>query len=473
MTRHLQAHELLITIDRSRRASVGRQIEDQLREAIRAGRLHPGSELPSTRALADDLSVSRGVIERTYAQLSAEGYISVRQGASPRVREGATPGEPEPARHLRFDLRPHMPDVGAFPRHEWQRSFRTALAAARDADLGYTDPAGIWELRLELAAYLGRAHGLAVDPGRVLVTGGSTQSISLVARALAGRQVQAIGFENPSQRVHHAVVERAGVPVVGIDVDRDGIDVARLWSRSPGAVVVAPGHQFPTGAYLSQERRAAIVEFARERDAFVIEDDYDAGLRYDREPTGALQAVDPERVVYLGSTSKTLAPGLRLGWAVLPDALFGAVREELELSTLQVSALLQLAFADFLCRGEFARHVRRMRTLYRHRRNALVHALERRLAKPTITGVAAGLHLVVEVESFEQEATIVELARPRRCVLESLSDHALPGYAGPPGILVGYGMTSDASIPDVAQQLAEMIEQAKAGSSRTSAKRIA
>jgi GntR family transcriptional regulator/MocR family aminotransferase len=461
MPRHLQAHDLLVTIDRARRASIGRQIEDQLRDAIRSGRLRGGTELPSTRACAEDLAVSRGVIERAYAQLAAEGYIDLRRGANPSVRDGNLRVGPadetsEPLR-LRFDLRPHMPDVGEFPRHSWERSQRSAVVGASAADLGYGDPAGAWPVRVAVSEYLGRARGVLAGPSDTLMTAGTSSALSLVCRSLARRGATAIAFENPSQYTHHLIAERAGLGVVGIEVDEEGLDVDRLGEHAVQAVVVTSAHQFPTGCVLSDDRRAALVEWARATGGLIVEDEYDAEFRYDRSPVAALQGLAPECVAYLGSTSKTLAPALRLGWAVLPDGLFDDMRRELEATILHVPTLTQLAFADFLERGEFARHVRRMRSIYRQRRATLVEALDEQLGIEPVGGIAAGLHVVLGIETLEQEGRVAMSMRSRRIAVQTLSTHCLSGYAGAAGVLLGYGAVSTASIDAVVEQFADVL----------------
>jgi GntR family transcriptional regulator/MocR family aminotransferase len=461
MPRHLQAHELLVTIDRTRRASIGRQIEDQLRDAIRSGRLRGGTELPSTRAFAGDVGVSRGVVERAYAQLSAEGYLDVRRGANPSVRHGnvrvgIVERTNEPVR-FRFDLRPHMPDVGEFPRHPWERSQRAAIVGASAADLGYGDPAGIWPVRAVVAEHLARARGVVAGPSNTLMTAGTANALSLICRSLARSGATAIAFENPSQHAHHAIAERAGLEVVGIDVDDEGLDVARLGDHEVQAVVVTSAHQFPTGCVLSDQRRAALVEWSRRTGGLIVEDEYDSEFRYDRSPVAALQGLAPESVAYLGSTSKTLAPALRLGWAVLPDAIFHDVRRELELSILQVPSLIQLTFADFLERGEFARHVRRMRSLYRQRRDALVDALAERLGIEPAGGIAAGLHIIIAVETFDHEALVAASMRARRIAMQTMSMHCLPDCARTAGLLIGYGAISSASIDAVVEQLEDVL----------------
>jgi GntR family transcriptional regulator / MocR family aminotransferase len=458
--RRLQARELLVELDRSRRSGLGRQLEQQLRSAIRSGTLAPGSDLPSTRALAEDLSVSRGVVVRAYAQLAAEGYLDLRQGANPSVRgipfvkpHVADALSPAGVQKIRYDLRPHQPDLGGFPRQVWLRSLRNALGTAANADLGYIDPRGLEQLRIELALYLGRARGVVADPDRIVVTAGSTHTLSLIARVLASRGAT-MAFENPSHRLLFAVSERAGLTPVGIPVDRDGIRVDALPAANVSAVLVTPAHQFPTGVALAAERRAELTLWARESGGLIIEDDYDAELRYDRAPIGPLQGLMPDRVAYIGSANKTLSPGIRLGWAMLPGDLVASVTEELRNSVLHLSGIEQLALADFLHRGEFDRHIRRMRTVYRRRRDALVEALEAQLPELRVSGIAAGLHVVVELPSPRAEADVVAEAAARGLAIESLSYHALPGYDGPPGLLIGYGGVLEPAIGFAVAELA-------------------
>jgi GntR family transcriptional regulator/MocR family aminotransferase len=479
--RHLHARDLLVRIDRSGAPGVGRQLEEQLRNALRSGTLTPGSDLPSTRALAEDLSVSRGVVVRAYAQLAAEGYLDLRQGASSCVRgipfaepERAPEVSPPPEQRpkLRYDLRAHKPELSGFPRHAWLRSLRRALLSAADADLGYIeDRCGLEQLRTEISRYLGRARGVAADPARVVVTAGSTHTLSLISRVLARRGASSIGFENPSHWLLHAVAQRAGLAPVGIPVDRHGLRLDELSAGNVGAVVVSPAHQFPTGAVLSADRRTELVRWARESGVLIIEDEYDAEFRYDRAPIGALQGLSPEQVAYIGSTGKTLSPGIRLGWVVLPSELVANVGEELFTTVLHVSGIDQLALADFVRRGEFDRHLRRMRTVYRRRRDALVGALETQLPLLPVSGIAAGLHVVVELPSTASETAACEQARARGLAIESLSQHALPGYGGPPGLLIGYGDIPEPSIPFAIDQLAQVLgARRQAGAARATGK---
>jgi GntR family transcriptional regulator/MocR family aminotransferase len=461
MSPQQHVRDLLVRVDRARGVPVGRQLEEQLRGAIRSGVLKAGSDLPSTRALAEDLGVSRGVVVRAYAQLAAAGYLDVRQGAHPRVASIARPepaAEPDAGGKVLYDLRAHQPDVATFPRQAWLRSVRDALTAATNADLGYLDGRGIGQLRTEVAAYLGRARGVVAAPERIVVTAGATHAMSLLGRTLVRRGVTLTAFENPSHRLLHAVARRAGQTPVGVPVDEDGLRADML--TDVHAVVVSPANQFPTGAALSPARRAALVAWARATGGVVVEDDYDAELAYGHAPVPALQGLAPERVAYVGSAGKTLAPAIRLGWIVLPAGMHEEVVEELSASMLHVSGIDQLAFADFLRRGEYDRHLRRMRGIYRRRRDVVIDALARELPDLFVAEPSAGLHVVVELPSRELETAVVATARSAGVIVQTLGQHTLPGYDGPAGILVGFGSIPEPTLPHAVERLALAVRAA-------------
>jgi GntR family transcriptional regulator/MocR family aminotransferase len=453
--RHRQVRELPLSIERGRGLGIGRQIEAQLRERISDGLLPTGTPLPSTRVLAEDLAVSRGVVARAYRQLAAEGYIALKQGANPRVNH-LPPAAAVPvarqngsAEKYRFDLRPDLPDLASFPRSSWLRAQQRALQSASTHELGNTDGRGLRVLREELAAYLGRSRGVLVRPETLVVTAGTSQSLGLVTRALAAEGVSEVAFENPSCVLHHATVRQAGLEPRGIRIDDQGLVVSELGVAGVRAVVVCSGDQFPTGTRLSESRRAALIEWANSSGGFIIE--CDTELRADNGPT-PLQRHASDRVVYLGSTRKTLGPGVPLGWAVLPDRLVPPA-QELSASLLHVSSFDQLAFGEFLARGDYDRHVRKMRGIYRQRRAVLVDALRDAFPDASVVGPAAGLHVVLLTGTGGLARKACAVARARGTALASLCDHVLPGYDGPEGILVGFGQVSDAALPDAVAEL--------------------
>jgi GntR family transcriptional regulator/MocR family aminotransferase len=462
--RNLQTRDLLLFVDRSRPGSLSRQLEEQMRSAIQSEAFAAGAQLPSTRVLAQDLGVSRGVIVRAYAQLAAEGYLALRQGAAVTVR-ATVRVDPKAARppnggpRVVYDLRPHLPEVTGFPRQPWLRAVRESLERARSADLSYTDPGGLWDLRVEVANYLARARGVRAHPERTLITGGSTHALSLVSRVLARRGVTRMAFENPSHALLRNVAAAGGKTVVAAEVDQQGVRADSIGSAD--TVFVTPAHQFPTGVVLSPERRVALIAWAQGADGLIVEDDYDAEFRYDRAPVGALQGLAPDRVVYIGSTGKTFAPALRLGWAVLPGDLFDDVSEELFSSLLQISGFNQLAFANFLRRGDFDRHLRRMRQVYRARRDLVVSLLGELLPNHRVSGIAAGLHVILEMPSQAAAAAVRMEAETVGIVIESLEQHSLAPDAGQAGLLIGYGGLSEPSLERAIRRLVEIIRSAR------------
>ncbi|HEY6780677.1 MAG TPA: PLP-dependent aminotransferase family protein, partial [Thermoleophilaceae bacterium] len=462
-----QPLELLLSVSRDGAQTLGSQIEDQLRVAIREGALRAGTRVPSTRDLARQLGVSRRVAVDAYAQLAAEGYLVLRQGARPCVSEAAGSTEAtaaevlRPAASPRFDFRPSVPDVSTFPRTAWLRSLREAVTTITDADLGYGDITGVELLRTILAEYLGRVRGVVADPTRIVVTSGCSQGLGLVCHTLAAGGATRIAVEDPSGPEERLIAARAGLEPVPIAVDEDGIRVDELARAKVDAVVLTPGHQHPTGVVLAGERRTALRAWLRESDAIAIEDDYDAEYRYDRAAVGALQGLEPERIVYAGTVSKTLAPALRLGWLVVPAALLAAVRQEKVLADRGTARIEQYAFADFLARGELDRHLRRMRVRYRARRDMLVETLAQALPDATVRGIAAGLHAIVELPASDDEQAIRAQASSRRIELESMGDYRSSARDHPPTLMLGYAQMPEPAIQAGIRELAAAIHAAR------------
>ena len=459
-----QPFELLLTVSRDGPRTLGAQIEEQLRTAIRDGTLKPGARVPSTRDLARQLGVSRRVEVDAYAQLAAEGYVTLRQGARPHVSGAAAgpPGAPRVAPGpapvaYRYDFRPSVPDVSAFPRAAWARSWRAALAEVTDAELAYSDPRGAPVLRAALAEYLGRVRGVVADPARVIVTSGYTQGLDVVLHALAAAGARLLAVEDPSDPEAEWSAVRAGLRSVRVPVDGEGVRVDALAATGADAVVLTPAHQHPTGVVLSSARRAELVAWLRDRGTTAIEDDYDAEYRYDRAAVGALQGLDPERVVYAGSASKTLAPGLRLGWLVLPPAMVEAIAHQKLLADRGTARIDQHALAGFLARGELDRHLRRMRGRYRARRDALVAALAQELPEAAVRGIAAGLHATVELAATDDEEAIAAEAARRRIALMTLGEVRAGAPDGPATLLLGYAQLPEPAIAAAVRELADAV----------------
>jgi GntR family transcriptional regulator / MocR family aminotransferase len=452
--------DLMLRLDRGSGSPLGAQLEAQLREAIRTSRLAPGTALPSTRALARELGISRGVAVEAYSQLSAEGYLLARQGAPTRVRAAApaaTAAAPVPeARPPRFDFRPGAPDPSLFPRERWLASLRRGVRAAPHVRFDYGDPRGAPELRAALASYLGRARGVAAPPEAVVITSGMAQGLAVTGRALVGLGARRVGIEDPWSWRGREHLAATGLEPVALPVDEGGVRCDALADARLDALVLTPAHQFPIGVVLAPERRAVVLDWAAATGGTVLEDDYDAEYRYDRQPVGAMQGLAPDNVIYAGSASKTLAPGLRLGWLVVPERLAGPLAEAKAKDDLGTPVVEQLALADFLERGELDRHLRRTRSIYRRRRDALVAALARHMPQARPAGVAAGLHLVVYLPDGTDEISALEAARARGVGLIGLSEfRVLPA---PPALVLGYGRIAEPSIERGVRELAAALQ---------------
>ena len=446
--------DLFVALDRADARPLRTQLEEQLRDGVRSGRLHAGTALPSTRALAAELGVARGVVVEAYGQLVAEGFLVARRGSATRVaRVSATqPPIKAPTTRMppvRFDFRAESADRGAFPRRAWLAAARRALAAAPDADLGYGTWAGAPALRAALASYLGRARGVVAEPEQVVITAGITQAIALLAAVLRRRGARAVIVEDPGFETHRASIERAGLALAPVRVDDSGLRTDGL--PAAAAALVTPAHQMPTGAVMAPERRAALLDWAAAHDALIFEDDYDGEYRYDREPVGALQGLGPARVAYLGSTSKTLAPALRLGWMVLPGDLAAALADERGWADGGSPVIEQLTLLEFIERGELDRHLRRMRLRYRRRRDALLAALARHLPDLEVGGAAAGLHVTLALPAGADSGAIVDAAAARGVGLFDVAhgERLL--------LLVGYANIVDAAIDAGIAELARAV----------------
>ncbi len=417
-------------------------LERGLREAIREGRLRPGTRLPSSRALAADLGMARNTAADAYAQLIAEGWLASRQGAGTWVAEHRVPPPAEPSVSAvrsampRHDLRPGVPDLSTFPRTAWVAALRRALATAPLDVMGYTDPRGLPQLRSALSDYLSRARGVAIASERIVICSGFAEGLALVGEALQRLGATSLAIEAYGHALHRVIAEAAGLSVQTVRVDASGAAIDEIGSA--GALLLTPAHQFPLGVPLHPERRRRAIEWAVDSNAVIIEDDYDGEFRYDRQAVGAMQALAPDHIVYAGTASKTLAPGLRLAWLVLPAGLVDDVIAAKTAVHRLSSSLDQLAFAEFISSGAYDRHVRRARLVYRRRRDRLLTVLHRHAPEFRITGIAAGLHAVIQLPFGESEGDLVARAVSRGLAVQGLSSFRLGAQECAPALVVGY-----------------------------------
>jgi GntR family transcriptional regulator / MocR family aminotransferase len=330
----------------------------------------------------------------------------------------------------RADFRPGEPDLTSFPRVTWAAAARAVLRDAPSSTFGYGDEAGLPELRAALTAYLGRARAVVASPERVFVFSGFGDALVALRSILGGTATRPVALEEPCLPWHRAWFERAGVPVVGIPVDEEGVDATAVTAAGAGALLTTPAHQYPLGVTLSSRRRTALVEWARDADTWIVEDDFDGEYRYDRQAVGALQALAPDRVIYAGSASKTIAPGVGIGWLVLPTALTEPMRELLRFR-VSTSLIEQAVLARFIDGGHLDRHLRRMRTVYRRRRDDLFAVLA---GSPqlSVRGIAAGLHVTATVASPDRERALRQRAAEASVGLFPLSYHygSMPAQHG-------------------------------------------
>ncbi|MFI7126238.1 PLP-dependent aminotransferase family protein [Nonomuraea sp. NPDC050153] len=442
--------DLHIQINRDKGGIAG-QIASELRDSIRGGRLAPGTRLPATRDLATDLQVSRGVVVEAYEQLVAEGFLVSRVGVGTQVAPKTTPRaaprqkpspRPKPVRRASsapvcappyYGHRPTSPDLSHFPRERWLAAVRHVLTTVPSEAFDYGDPGGVPELREELAGYLRRVRAADVRPENLVIVGGVAQGLSLVLHVLSRQRPLRLAVEDPTSQRQVPLLRRAGAHLVPVPVDEEGLDVRKL---SGDAVLVTPAHQYPTGVVLSPPRRAALMEWAYAGNRVILEDDYDAEFRFDRDPVGCLQGLAPGRVVLSGSVSKALAPGLRLGWVAAPPDLAEAVRRARGELDLGSPVIEQYALAHFLRTGGYDKHLRRMRREYRRRRDALVRALAQELPEARVRGIEAGLHVYLELPDGWDELVTAHVAQEVGLSTEPVAP--MRESAGAAAVVVGF-----------------------------------
>jgi GntR family transcriptional regulator/MocR family aminotransferase len=452
--------DLHLEIDREA-GHLAAQVSSALREAVRQNSLAAGARLPATRQLADDLGVSRGVIVEAYDQLIAEGFLTAKPGAGTIVTSCAGSsafwqgeGAPVPQSPVRYQLRPGIPDLSLFPRAHWLKHLRQVLARLPHEALGYPDPGGVPELREELANYLNRARAARAVPQSIVVVNGVALALSLTVRVLAREGRQVVAVEDPSGLGTQELLREAGAELVHVPVDGEGIDVSTLERSGAQVVILTPAHQFPTGVVLSPARRAALAAWARATGAYIVEDDYDAEFRFDRDPVGSLQGLLPGQVILTGSVSKSLSPGLRLGWMVAPPAIAEAVRHLRSVLDLGSPVLEQHTLASFLADGSYDRHLRRVRKVYRRKRDAMAEALTVHLPQSRVRGISAGLHLYAELpEHIDDQALAAAALKDGVSVYPVSPMRTLPGT---PGLVLGFASEPEHRIAEAVRLLGSL-----------------
>ncbi|WP_341721323.1 PLP-dependent aminotransferase family protein [Micromonospora sp. FIMYZ51] len=448
---------LTISVRRNVDEPLSRQIQNAIKEKIRNGVLLPGVPLPSSRLLARDIGVSRSVVVEAYEQMTAEGYLESVQGSGTRVATrsiaavaaSASLHQP-PAPTVRWDLRVGATDVTNFPLQEWLSCYQRATQSLGLDGLNYPPISGIAALRTELASYLGRVRGVRVEPAHTMVTLGFAHGLGLICRTLPTLGIERLGVEDPGSRKQFQFIRDGGMCPVPLPLDAEGIDINALRRSGVRAVLVTAAHQFPTGGTMSLERRHALLRWASDVNGIIVEDDYDTEFWFDqRERPPAIQGSDPGRVIYGGSLSKVLAPGLRVGWLALPDWLFDPVERIRSISDQGSDTITQLAVSEFLRAGLLDRHLRRLRPRYRSRLETVVQAVRRHLPGASVAGSSAGRHVYVELPYHVDEAAIIDGALRRSVLLRGGAHFRLADTAGAatrPALVIGYSAVRPSDI---------------------------
>jgi GntR family transcriptional regulator/MocR family aminotransferase len=451
--------DLHIVIDPSK--PLRAQIEGQLRDGIAAGRLQPGVRLPPSRLLAGELGISRGVVVEAYAQLTAEGYLVTRGSGGTRVAAGV--GRPAHSRRRpvasrrRFDLRAGLPDPSLFPRRAWAAASATATRELPDAALLYGPTQGHRRLREVLSAYLGRTRAIVADAEHAFITCGASHALALLWDALREAGVRSVAHEDPAWERIPATIVQAGLQPRPVRVDGRGLSVADLYDTDAQAVVVSPAHQYPTGVLMHPTRRLELIKWAQQTGGLIVEDDYDAEYRFGARPLPPLRSIAAERVAYVGTASKVLAPALRLGWLLVPGRLAQLVTAAHAVSYAQPDVIDQAAFAMLVESGELDRHLRKTRGTYRARRATLLTALTETMPGIRMSGGAAGLHLMVWLPRHLHEQAVVEAAAGRELAVDGLHSACAVARALGPALVLGYGGIAEPAIPVAISRLAESI----------------
>jgi GntR family transcriptional regulator/MocR family aminotransferase len=439
-----------------------RQLEDALRSAIRSGRLAAGVTLPPSRHMAEQLGISRGVVVRSYSQLTEEGYLVARRGAATRVALTAVGNVPhgrqvEPPGFFRYELRPGVPDHHRFPRAQWKGALLRALRELPDRRLTYANHCGIAELRNAVAGYLARVRGVVVEPGQVVVCCAVSHAMTVLWQVLRAQGARRVAVEDPGWRWQRYTAEVAGLEAVPVRLDADGIVVSELADADVDAVVTTPAHHYPTGVTMTAARRAALIAWARRRGAVIIEDDYDAEYRFGRDPVSSLQGMAPDLVAFLGTTSKTLAPALRLAWMVPPPHLIDGVESVMRATGVTPPTLDQLAMAMFVEDAALERHVRSMRRRYGVKREVLVDALSTYLPTARVSGTAAGLHLLAWLPDGADERGTALRARESGVSLHELHRHCTSCAPSPPALLLGFAYPTESDLVAATKLIADAL----------------
>ena len=487
--------ELPITLDQASRQSLQAQLFDQLRSLVLGGRLKPGTPLPATRALSEQLGVSRNTVLLAYERLIAEGYLQTRTAVGTFVsfelpedsltlkaagRAGEAAPERPPARQpvafrgraqavvnrqwLAYDFWLGRPDPHSFPIKTWRRLLNRALVTAGTRFTEYRDPAGMLELRQAIANHLGPARGIKVDPEQIVIVAGCQEALNVTARLLLREGARA-AIENPSYQGAAYLLHSYRAKLVPVAVDENGLCVEALPRKGAAIVYVTPSHQYPLGFTLSLERRLRLLDWAQRTGAYIIEDDYDSDFRYRGSPLAALMGLDSHGcVIYLGTFSKSMGAGLRLGYLVVPRHLAEPARTVKALLDNGHPWLDQAAMAEFIANGAYNNHLRRIRHLYGARRDCLVECLRKHFGDVPLSGTESGMHIAWHLpDSFPSALELQEMAAVRSVGIYSLQSGAAFDFGGcaysERAVVLGYSSLDEQQIRAGIERVAAALDE--------------
>lgn len=464
---------IYINIDRHREDSLTKQIYRFLKEGILSGTLQQGQKLPSSRELAKGLNVARNVVIESYDQLIAEGYACSRSGSGTYVCEAVklekpagTPVVKKERDHKKQSpnmvfFRTGIPDLNSIPIKKWAQAYREIISTVKPTQLDYQNPLGEYELRYQLSLYLNRVRGVCTTPENILITNGAAQSFSLLCRLVSDDEYALV--ENPlSYGILHTLKSNK-VKIRPIGIDECGMLTAELPTVPPRLIFTTPSHQFPSGVILPAKRRIELVQYARNYHAYIVEDDYDSEFRFDGSPIQSMQQLDPQRVVYVGTFSKTFMPALRMGYMVLPDSLCMKMEEAKFTADLHSPVLDQLTMARFIKTGQLDLHIRKMRKLYCARRNFLIRCLKEAFGDAVnISGAETGMHLIARFENITFHEKLMQEIEDRGIQMSAVNKHWLPtgaDYQYEHSLIFGYGNTDRQSIEAGVKRLEAILNE--------------
>ncbi|KZE44592.1 GntR family transcriptional regulator [Brevibacillus parabrevis] len=464
---------LWVAIDRDKPIPLTRQIYTQFRDKILRGDWAAGFKLPSTRKMAQELRISRNVAIEAYDQLFAEGYIESRQGSGyfvapgiyleqfARGQEQLLPSADDQSEAL-IDFRSGVPALEQFPRGLWGKTVQQVCHDAPLSAFGYNRPEGRAELRDVLSRYLYRTRGVQCAPEQIVMTSGATQALTLIAKVLLNRE-SCVLIEDPITQDIQSIFTSTGARLCPVPVDEHGMDVnslpPALDGSRPSFAFVTPTHQFPLGTTLTIQRRIQLIQYARSVDCYIVEDDYDSEFRYESPPISSIQGLAPERVIYIGSFSKILSPGLRLGYLVLPETLVEQYQQAKWLSDLHTPSLEQLALGRFVEEGHLEKYISKMKKLYKKRRQCLIEALRRTFAdRVAIWGEAAGLHIVAAFDGICFTPDVLTALQAAGVRVYPVEEHAIVKGRHEDKIVIGYGNVSEDGIKEGVRRMGAVLQ---------------